>query len=314
VEHELRIRTALLRLGIDDVLRWAEKNCAASLVDLNEQLAAGVAPVDLEQFMATAARDSGRYEEFVRMQAVRRLSEQFPEGFGASNQQGYGLAAGWAMWSSLFELAQQKSAHAVWDRLAETMRMRPEWRPSTPTDPLIVAAFSDTSFQPSDEQRRFNEAVRVMERLARRGNRRRSYVKAIENLRRASPGYGLLYALHSIDGQVCNGGFIQFYQNTGGAPAMLAVDAFRAINHGEVADLVEESLQAATRDCPDLLTPAVAAAAHEVPVQARRRSLEELDEHYFALSRAEGSDWLECSMIGLVTSRPDLFSDRDRNE
>jgi len=46
VETELRIRTALARLGAQDVLDWARANCTASLVELNKELAAGVAPVD----------------------------------------------------------------------------------------------------------------------------------------------------------------------------------------------------------------------------------------------------------------------------
>lgn len=166
MEHELRIRTALLRLGVDDVLAWARANCTAPLVDLNERLAAGVAPVDLGHFMAAAAKTSGRYDDFVRTEAVRRLNEHFPEGFGASAKRDYGLAAGWAIWASLFEPPHKESAHAVWDRLAETMRTHPDWRPKTPDDPLVVAAFSGASFYPSDEQRQFDDAVRFIERAA----------------------------------------------------------------------------------------------------------------------------------------------------
>jgi hypothetical protein len=51
LEHELRTPTALLRLGVDDVLAWAPPNCTKSLANLNKELAAGVAPVELEHFM-----------------------------------------------------------------------------------------------------------------------------------------------------------------------------------------------------------------------------------------------------------------------
>jgi hypothetical protein len=126
MQPEERIRQALAQLGEGNVLDWARKHATRSLVELSAVLAAGVAPIDLERFMADCARDSGRFDEFVRDQAVRRLNENFPNGFGNSNKQQYGLAAGWAMWAGLFEPSHQHLAKDTWDRLGKTLREHPD--------------------------------------------------------------------------------------------------------------------------------------------------------------------------------------------
>ena len=286
VETELRIRTALARVGAPDILEWARSRCTRSLVALNDELNANVAPVDLQHFMAAVARDSGRYNDFVRTEAVRRLNEYFPAGFGASKRQTYALAAGWSMWASLFEPSHKNAARQVWDRLKEIMRAHPEWTPQSTDDRLLLAAFEGHSFEPSQQNKRFAEAVEFMEQTTRRGNRRWSELKAIENLAQVPAGYGYLYGLFAIDGEVCNGGFAQFYRNTGGAPAPLAAAAFREIGREDFAALVEESIKSA---------------------RGESRPFEVLDTEYYALSRAEDSEWLNTAMERLVSTRPDLF-------
>src|SRR5688572_26103226 len=132
METELRIRTALARMGADDVLEWAAANCTLSLVALNTQLDAGVSPRALEGFMADRAKESNRYDAFVRVEAVRRLNEYFPDGFGCSEKQSFGLSAGWAMWASLFNHESKDRARSVWSALEDSMRRHPEWCPTGP--------------------------------------------------------------------------------------------------------------------------------------------------------------------------------------
>src|SRR5262249_55119878 len=163
-------------------------------------------------------RQSHRYDEFVRVEIVRRINQFFPNGFGPSPKQEYGMAAGWAMWASLFEPSQENAAHAVWSKIHETMKTHLQWGPNSPDDPLLKAAFSGHSFEPSEDERRFRDAKAFMERTAY-GFRPWSDRKSVEKLSRVPLGYGYLYGLYAIDGQVCNGGFIQYYQNTRGTPA-----------------------------------------------------------------------------------------------
>jgi hypothetical protein len=113
MDEELRIRTALARADISDVLNWARRNCRKPLVVLNRELDANVAPVDLERFMRKVAADSRTFDDFVRVEAVRRLNEYFPQGVAASDRQDYGFAAGWAMWASLFGPSAKKSAPSL---------------------------------------------------------------------------------------------------------------------------------------------------------------------------------------------------------
>jgi hypothetical protein len=190
MDGEQRIQSALRRLGIDDVLEWARQHATVSLVDLNEMLNAGVAPVELECFMADAASKTGRYDQFVRTEAVRRLNEYFPQGFGKSDKQQFGLASAWAMWSSLFEPMHKRSARAAWDVIKSTMRGYPHWCPSSPEDELIAEAFRGRSFAPTEGAKKLTAAVRRMEREAGRDNRPFTHAKAARNLRHVKRGYG----------------------------------------------------------------------------------------------------------------------------
>jgi len=303
VENELRIRTALARLGVSDVLDWAGRNCRKSLVVLNRELDASVAPVDLEHFMRKVAAESLRYDEFVRVEAVRWLNVYFPQGVAASNQQDHGFTAGWAMWASLFGPSSQKRARTVWESIEARMRERPSWCPQGPDDPALRAAFGTVSFQPTAAERRFEEALARMERVTRRANKPWSETKAVENLRHAKPGYGLLYGLLSVDSQVSNGGFTQYFQNTGGAAARLAVDGFRAIGRDDLAEIVQESLRYAAGHHAG----AAVGQARLDDTDQVARPFEVLDDDYFSLRKKPSGDWLDVAMIELVNTRSGLF-------
>lgn len=305
MQPDQKISDALARLGERDVLDWARRHATRRLVELNAMLAAGVAPVHLESFMADYARVSGRYDEFVRTEAVRRLNEYFPNGFGKSDSQQYELASGWVMWSSLFEPSHEQLARGVWDLLTKTMRENPAWCPSHPDDELLLAAFASRSFVPTEGSKRLAAVLRRMEREAARDNRPYSELRAVANLRGLPDGYGWVYGLYSVDGQVCNGGFEQFYDNTGGAAACFAIAGYRMIGRHDFAAIVAESLvyakvlpefQSALPDCEDALLKDL------LP-----RPFEELDTAYYALRHVEKSSWLEAAIIDLVLTRTESF-------
>ncbi|MFQ5770430.1 MAG: DUF4375 domain-containing protein [bacterium] len=106
-----------------------------------------------------------------------------------------------------------------------------------------------------------------------------------------------------VGGQVCNGGFIQFYENTTGKPAPLAVSGFQAIGRNDFVMIVDESMHRAIIEYPKLAKQHLKIQT----VESEVRSFDELDEAYFDLSHAEDINWLELEMIKLVASRPDIF-------
>lgn len=222
----------------------------------------------------------------------------------SQDRQRYGDAAGWSFWASLFEPSQEDRARETWERLMHLMKSNPQWCPKSPDDPLVLSAFGTVGFEPSREKLSFDKAVEFMERVARKGNRRWSDSKAVENLSRVKPGYGLLYGLLSLDGQVCNGGFEQFYENTSGVPAPLAINGFRAIGRDDLAAIVGESIQRAVIEYPEL---AAELARQSTDKSRRVRQFGKLDQAYYKLSNAEKPGWLESAMMELVASRRDIF-------
>lgn len=304
MRDEDKILTALSQMGRQDVLEWAAEHPTLSLVELNRLLGAGVAPVALESHMREVALDSGTFDEFVKMEAVRRLTEHFPNGLQYAKNPDFGFASGWAMWASLFEASHKKMAMQVWRSLSDTLRNHPEWCPRDSTDLLVQSAFAGCSFQPSEGAKKLAAAVRRMEGEMERDNQPYSLVRALSNLRQLPPGYGYLHGLYVVDGQVCNGGFLQLYENEYGPSVPLAVEGFRAIGREDLAELVEESLLYAQYKSAWLIKRVVLsirlAANRQTP-----RPFGQLDEEYYRLTQEP--EWMEIAMTNLVVSRPDLF-------
>ena len=300
-----KIRAALARLGEIDVLDWALRYPTQSLVQLNARLAAGVAPVDLERFMADAARDSGRYDALVRLEAVRRLNEYFPGGFGSCERPENALASAWAMWAGLCEPSQKQLARDVWHTIERTLAEHPQWCPAHADDELLSAAFEGKSLAPTDGGRRFANVLRTIEQELYRDDCHGSTLRVVENLRNLPPGYGLVFGLMSVDGEVCNGGFMQFYENTGGAPARLAIEGFRLIGRHHFAAIVGESL-AYAKTIPDLGV-ALPGSDDPLEVNSAPRPFESLDQAYYDLRGVEGADWFETALIDMILLHPVLF-------
>lgn len=305
-DAEERIRQALAAHGEDDILDWAAVRLALSLAELNRVLDAGVAPFFLERCMAEAARNSDRYDEFLRAQLVRHLNRQFPNGFAAADQ-AFRTAAAWAMWAGLLEPSHKDEAKEVFVAVVAALRQHPSWCPRHPDDPRLLGIFEGHSFAPSAGAHQLADVERRIEGIVAVDNRPFRHSRAVENLRQEAPGYGFIYSLYLVDGKVCNGGFVQFYGNTGGACTPLAVAGFQEIGRIALASVVEESLSSALKWHREFLAKSLHGTVASRSARATPRSLDELDEEYYKLVDDEGTDWLRVALIDLVVSRPELF-------
>ena len=246
--------------------------------------------------MAEAARTSDRYDEFGRSQLVRRLNRVFPNGFAAADQ-AYGIAAGWAMWAGLLEPSHQDEAKEVFDAVVQPCSNIRAGVPGHPNEPRLLGIFEGHSFAPSAGAHQLLDVERRMEEIIAVDNRPFSHSRAVENLRQKPPGYGFIYSLYLVDGQVCNGGFVQFYGNTGGACAALAVAGFRRSGgrpwHRSSRSLSHPRLKWHR----ELLAKSLQEAFTRETAGATPRSLDALDEEYYQLVDDEGMDWLRAAMI-----------------
>lgn len=303
MDFEEDIRSALVGLECEDILGWARTNVTRSLAELTETLGAAVPPVAVQRFMAKVARESGRYDEFVRTEAVRKLNEFFPKGFGQSDKQQYGLAAGWAMWVGLIEASHRTSAEEVWKSLSRTLQQFPDWTPRGADDPRVLAAFDGHCFEPTDGAKRLAVVESRLYREVGKDNKPFSHDRVLQNLRGLPPGYGLIYGVNVLDGLVCNGGFIAYYEGTEGTLVPHAVEGYLALGRADLANLVRESVLAARRWHPRIVK---ALRGYDVPAMiASPRPFDQLEEVYYASNRK--GDWLELALVKLVTTRADLF-------
>jgi hypothetical protein len=111
--------------------------------------------------------------------------------------------------------------------------------------------------------------------------------------------------LHRVDGQVCNGGFQQFYENTGGAQICLAIAGYRMLNRHDLAAIVVESL-AYAKTLPELRTD-LPDCENPIPKTLLPRNLDQLDAAYYMLIGAEEFLWLDAAIINLILTRPEFF-------
>jgi hypothetical protein len=195
MDSHRKIRLALRRIAETDILQWAERHGTTGLAELNRILDAGVDPADLQRFMADAARNDGRYDDFIRTEAVRWLNEYFHNGFCQCDKNRLKLPEEWAMWSAVIASSRWQVARETWKVLENTLQNNPGWCPSSPNDPLVVHAFQGKSFAPTEGAEKFAAAVRRMTREVARGNRRFTHARAVRNLSTSPRGYGWLYGL-----------------------------------------------------------------------------------------------------------------------
>jgi hypothetical protein len=211
------------------------------------------------------------------------------------------------MWAGLLEPSHKDEAKEVFDGVIAALQEHPTWCPRDPNDPRVLGIFEGHSFAPSAGAHQLADVERRIQEIIVVDSQPFSHSRAVENLRREGPGYGFIYSLYLMDGQVCNGGFVQFYGNTGGASIPLAVAGFRAIGRGALASVVEESLSSARRWHRELLTGSLRETPARRTSTSIPRPLDDLDEEYYRLLEVEARDWLTAAVIDLVVSRPELF-------
>jgi hypothetical protein len=233
------------------------------------------------------------------MQVGRRLTQYFPHGFAVSEKKEYGLSAAWAMCAGLFDPTHREAARAMWVRLEATLAQHGAWVPTGPDDPLLIEAFAGHSWELTLATTTLSHVNRRVAEIATLHNDDDDYAKAARNFATVAPGYGYVWGLYLVDGQVCNGGFGQLYANTGGAPVPFAVDGFKLIQRNRLADVVRKSEEARKRTRGKVLgmfgisgNPA--------------RVFDELNQEYYRLRSTEREEWLELA-LGELALRSELF-------
>jgi hypothetical protein len=137
----------------------------------------------------------------------------------------------------------------------------------------------------------------------------------------------LLYAAHFSQSEICNGGFLQFFQNSSGVFAPEAVEGYRAIGMPHLADVVSramsslgseyprdrqrrwDALQIASKRTPEELETIRKNAKH--PATAERQasqppSFDELEAQFFQLIRSEGGGFDSAADAYALATEPTL--------
>lgn len=308
MDSDDKIRAALANIGAEDILSWAATRPTCSLSELNSLLGSDIAPVELEQYMAEEAARLGRYDRFVREQLVRLLHYYCPAGLAASkHESNFIRASAWSFWSSLFEPSHRGFAEQAYEKVMEVMRREPGWSPADADDPLLVEAFAGFSFTPTEIARRRKAVEKLTWQIVARDNTRCDEAKALENLRQSPKGYGFVYGLYCVDGEVCNGGFTQLYENTNGSPVPFAIEALMEIGRDKLAAVVAESMAYIKRKRPRLLLRTLRTAPTPGWNGRQPRELEMLDEEYYRLVADEDPDWLVMAIEDLLKRSPQIF-------
>jgi hypothetical protein len=102
-----------------------------------------------------------------------------------------------------------------------------------------------------------------------------------------TPGQRALLALHWTVGEVCNGGFDQYFVNATGDLALEALAGLRRVGAAETAALLERVLGAFPGGPPPRDREARAEAMGALDDDARAALFEEFDERFYALMDAE---------------------------
>jgi hypothetical protein len=104
----------------------------------------------------------------------------------------------------------------------------------------------------------------------------------LTTLNQVSRETGLLFAAHSCQSEVCNGGFRQFFCNSTGVLAPEAVDGFTAIGQVQLGNLLRQAM--ALLGSPYIREREARQAALDLLPPGR---FEELDDKFFALLGSE---------------------------
>lgn len=112
-------------------------------------------------------------------------------------------------------------------------------------------------------------------------------------LRALSPGFRAIYTTLHVEAEVCNGGFSQYFSNSEGKLADLAVEGFRHIGAPEYADLMSRAIGVWRKE-QDVIEPL-----------GEHSDLDPLDDEFDALAKVSELSQLR---IALIRSHPDEFT------
>ena len=294
------IQEALSAVNQSSVLEWAAQFPRLSVVELAKQLSGRIAPISLQQEMVKEARERGCFPELARALLVRLLIRDFPRGYGSVTPEDAqsALASGFSVWMLIFDPDQRVAAEAVWGLVVAELEAHPDWVPEHGDEPRLMKLFAGRDLSRS---KRATLVARARERIdnALRGQRtNKGWLEALASL---PPGHGFIHAAGWVDAEVRNGGFLQYFKNSGAVEVPLAIAALTAMGRTEVATLLQESLATAREHHRHLLAPGLFNDP-VLPVIENPRALAQLDKAYFALPH----DLFE-SFASLIEAAPNLF-------
>lgn len=115
----------------------------------------------------------------------------------------------------------------------------------------------------------------------------RDKVQELEMVRQFSPGLRMFWGTDVMDGEVQNGGFLQFFWNSSANYFHEAVNGFRMIGASEYAGLAEEALATMEKDWPKLEPLWIEQTLGAFSEAYEHSSLDALDNRWYALSGFE---------------------------
>jgi hypothetical protein len=293
------LQDALTAVNQSSVLEWAAQFPRLSVVELAKQLSGRVAPISLQQAMVKEARERGSFPALARALLVRLLLRDFPRGMGQGNleEARSALASAFTVWILIFDPDQREAAEAIWAAVVTELEAHPDWVPQSSDEPRLVKLFSGHSL---DRSTRASLVARARERIEECTHGQRTNAGRLEALTQLPPGHGYIHAAGWVDAEVRNGGFAQLYKNSGGVEVPLAVIALNAMQHGDLATIVQESLVFAREQNRHLLAPGL---FHEPKIELTSpRNWGQLDKAYTSAARN-----LFESFASLIETVPHLF-------
>jgi len=149
VTWQKELTESVKELGHTSLLAFAANSPGATYEELAERLGPKVMPVQVLDLHLREALSRGpaAYREAAADALARQLRARLPAGWSRSAADGvdheFANISAWVTWTSA--LAQVERDDAVVERLWEALKRRavPGWRPSSGTDPTIVAAFDE---------------------------------------------------------------------------------------------------------------------------------------------------------------------------
>jgi hypothetical protein len=132
------------------------------------------------------------------------------------------------------------------------------------------------------------------------------YSKALEQVRKYNPGQRAIYLVNTLDYEVCNGGFNQYFYNKGPVLAPETIKSLRHLGETKRADLLEKALQN-YRYVEEGHATAKSAGPAEKQLEAFSKTyednpLDDLDSQYYKA----GENMWEV-LAGYIRAHPDEF-------